>query len=171
MAAHCRFVIDLLLLLVAAASVRASTVFQPIKTHTNNNGISLPEQVVATDNKNEEIKSEDKPKPAEPLNLIFNPTAQQVSDENKKLLDVMESGLHSLRTAFDCLTHLIHLLPESEKQNSITVDKKSYTIAELLDSLSNYIADGEKQQRVLIEGTAEILHKLATPNSTSQNAQ
>ncbi|GFE54087.1 hypothetical protein protein, putative [Babesia ovis] len=183
----CLVISNLVLLPVTAVSGGASTEFMPIKIHASSDGVAFLEQPITSENKTEEVKAvtkteentgeskteenavesknEAKPKVEEPLNLIFNPTAQQVSNESKKLLESMESGLRNLRSSFEFLTHLIHLLPETEKQDKITVEKKEMTFAELLDSFSNYITDGEKQQRVLIQGTAEILHKLAMPHT------
>ncbi|GIX63008.1 uncharacterized protein BcabD6B2_24430 [Babesia caballi] len=167
----CLFVINVVLLLPVVVAGETATALKPIKTHVTFSGLSLLEHGVAADNgkSNDKQKTESGVKSNEPLNLIFSPTVQQVSDENNKLLESVESGLHSLRTAFDRLTRLIHLLPEEEKQATFTVDKQSYTIADMLDSVNHLIVEGEKQQRIMIEGTAEILHKLAVPNNTSQN--
>lgn len=84
---------------------------------------------------------------------------------------VQESGLHNLRDSVSILTKLIHLLPEDEKKATFTVDKQDYSVNDMLDSLNQLIIDGEKQQRIMIQGTAEILHRLALPNPKSQATQ
>ncbi|GBE60493.1 signal peptide containing protein, putative [Babesia ovata] len=200
----CLFVINLVLLLPVAVASKNNTTFKTINRHASPNAISLLEEDTKQGNNVEEQKkkAESEVKSGEPLNLIFSPTAQQVSDENNQLLEsmvgscsinwchfyaslnfvtlcqasddshvVQESGLHSLRTVANKLTRLIHLLPETEKQATFTVGNQNYTVSEMLDSINSLIVDGEKQQRVLVEGTAEILHKLAAPIASSQTSQ
>lgn len=139
-----------------------------IRTHRRDDAVSLLQHPVTADTVIEKQTKDNKP---EPLNLIFSPTAQQVSDEDNKLLELMESGLHNLRDSVSILTKLIHLLPEDEKKATFTVDKQDYSVNDMLDSLNQLIIDGEKQQRIMIQGTAEILHRLALPNPKSQATQ
>ncbi|CDR94346.1 membrane protein, putative [Babesia bigemina] len=173
MRSRCLFVINLVFLLPVAIASKINTTFRPISRHASLNEISLLEEDIKQGNnvEDQKKKTDSEVKPAEPLNLIFSPTAQQVSDENNQLLESMESGLHSLRTVVNKLTRLVHLLPENEKQSTFTVGNQNYTVAEMLDGINSLIVDGEKQQRVLVEGTAEILHKLAAPIAASQTTQ
>ncbi|EDO07260.1 uncharacterized protein BBOV_IV009060 [Babesia bovis T2Bo] len=170
------------------SSVDAIRGLRSIKAHNGMNGDHDADTTATIVNKNEDVKSETtteenksenkteesqnevKHNQPEPLNLIFNPTVQQVSDESKRLLESLETGLRNIRSTFHSLTHMIRLLSEPDKQKTITIDKKEYNFTELLDAFSNYIADGERYQRGLIEATAEILHILATPHNASQTS-
>ncbi|KAK1443550.1 hypothetical protein BgAZ_204260 [Babesia gibsoni] len=160
--------VNLLLPLSWTPEATATAHMSSIKLHKPDTVASLLQKADTPHAGDNKENTEDKQNKPEPLNLIFSPTAQQVSDEYLKFLDALEDGLHNLRNALNVLTKLLHLLPEEERQGTFQVDKESYTIADMQDTLDKLIVNGEKDQRVLMKGVVEVLHKLAVPSAKSQ---
>lgn len=75
-----------LLLLSGMVSGMAIARMSQIRTHRRDDAVSLLQHPVTADTVIEKQTKDNKP---EPLNLIFSPTAQQVSDEDNKLLELM----------------------------------------------------------------------------------
>ncbi|KAK2194996.1 hypothetical protein BdWA1_002043 [Babesia duncani] len=104
------------------------------------------------------------PAPSESINVILSPTASRVSEEVSSLLHQMERGLQELRGVLSSASKLEQLLSPEDKNATFTLEGEDYSISLLLSGLEKLVADGEKQERLLIKGTSEILSKLVAPN-------
>ncbi|EKX74000.1 signal peptide containing protein [Theileria equi strain WA] len=99
------------------------------------------------------------------LNVIFTPTAEDVSEVDKKIHFAAESGMHNIREALLNYSRLMQLLKDDDKHVKFYIGGDEYTLSTALETLNKLVEDGERVQRMIIQASSIILAKFAGSKS------
>ncbi|UKK00652.1 hypothetical protein MACK_000726 [Theileria orientalis] len=107
-----------------------------------------------------------------PLNVVLDPSLENISHADKSVKNSMEHAVHSLKRALEQFTNLTALLDRQDQVTTFSVDGEDYTIKSTLEFLNKSLKQNESAQKVLFQAQAFVLSSLTkAANGKTNNSK
>ncbi|BAM39358.1 conserved hypothetical protein [Theileria orientalis strain Shintoku] len=107
-----------------------------------------------------------------PLNVVLDPSLENISHADKSVKNSMEHAVHSLKRALEQFTNLTALLDRQEQTTPFSVEGEDHTVKSTLEFLNKSLKQNETAQKILFQAEAFVLSSLTkAANGKADNSK